>query len=96
MVVEQVELKVSPGREEECLKYLAATRGVIDNSKGCRSFIFGRGVEDPSKVMLVVSWDSLEAHQAAKTTPEFGEFSKTLYSFVTGGAASHFAVAGGA
>jgi heme-degrading monooxygenase HmoA len=93
MVVEQVELSVIAGREEECLRYLAENRSVIETSTGCRSILFGRGVEDPSKVMLVVGWESLEAHKAASQRPDFVQFSAGLRGFVTGASAHHFAVA---
>jgi heme-degrading monooxygenase HmoA len=92
MVVEQVELNVMAGREEECLNVLAASRKVLETSKGCRSLMFGRGVEEPTKVMLVVVWDSLELHKAATQTADFAQFSGTLRGFVTGAKAGHFAV----
>lgn len=92
MVVEQVELNVIEGREDECVQFLAASRGVIENSKGCRSLMFGRGVEEPTKVMLAVVWDSIELHKAATQSPDFAQFSGTLRTFVTGAKAGHFAV----
>ena len=92
MVVEQVELNVIAGCEEACLEFLAASRAVIETSKGCRSFVFGRGVEEPSKVMLAVTWDSIELHKAATQAPDFAQFSGTLRGFVTGAKAGHFAV----
>jgi quinol monooxygenase YgiN len=92
MVVEQVELNVIAGREEECLAFLAANRGVIEKSAGCRAYLFGRGVEEPSKVMLAVTWDSIELHKAATQTADFAQFSGALRGFVTGAKAGHFAV----
>jgi quinol monooxygenase YgiN len=94
MVIEQVELSVAAGKEQDLLNYLAETRGVIESSQGCRSYLFGRGVEHPSKVMLAVGWDSVEAHEAAKQRPDFVQFSTGLRAFLTGASAQHFAVAG--
>jgi heme-degrading monooxygenase HmoA len=93
MVVEQVELNVIAGREEELVRFVAENRQVLEKSKGFRSLSFGRGVEEPSKVMLVVGWDSLEAHKAATQQPEFQAWSGQLRGFVTGARAGHFAVA---
>jgi quinol monooxygenase YgiN len=93
MVVEQVELTIAAGKEEDCLKYLAETRSVIESSKGFHFYAFGRGVENPSKVMLAVGWDSVEAHEAAKQRAEFVQFSTGLRGFVTGASAQHFAIA---
>jgi heme-degrading monooxygenase HmoA len=92
MVIEQVELHAAAGREEELLRFLAENRAVLESAKGFRSFLFGRGVEDPSKVMLVVGWDSLEDHKAATQRPQFQAWSGELRGFVTGASAHHFAV----
>jgi len=92
MVVEKVELNVIAGREDELLQYVAERRAVIDDSAGCRAFIFGRGVEDPSKVFFAVTWDTLELHKAATQTPKFQEFSGGLRGFVTGAKAEHFTI----
>jgi quinol monooxygenase YgiN len=94
MVIEKVELNVKPGQEEDCLKYLAETRAVIAQAPACLSYVFGRGVENPDKVFLVVGWESLEAHRAATQRPEHGQFSKGLVAFVAGASVEHFAVAG--
>jgi quinol monooxygenase YgiN len=94
MVIEQVELHVAAGREEEMLRFLAENRGVLESSQGFRSYLFGRGVEDPSKIMLVVGWESIEAHKAATQRPDFQAWSGQLRGFVTGASAHHFAVYG--
>ena len=74
------------------MRHLAASRGVIERSKGCRSLMFGRGVEAPAKVMMVVVWESIELHKAATQNPDFAQFSGALRGFVTGAKAEHFAV----
>jgi heme-degrading monooxygenase HmoA len=95
MVVEKVELNVIAGREDELLQYVAERRAVIDESAGCRAFIFGRGVEDPSKVFFAVTWDTIELHKAATQAAKFQEFSGGLRGFVTGAKAEHFAIFAG-
>jgi quinol monooxygenase YgiN len=93
MVIERLEFEVIAGRVEEFLKFMQDTRGILDNSKGCRSFIYGRGVENPGKVMLLVTWESLEAHTAAKQPAEYVAWSKTFATFLGGRPAmEHFAV----
>ena len=39
---------------------------VFRESKGCRSFSYGRGVENPDKAIFLLRWDSVEAHEAAR------------------------------
>lgn len=92
MVVEQVELSAQAGREQELLAFVAETWRVLEPSKGFRSFTFGRGVEQPSKVYFVVAWDSLEDHKAATQGAAFQDWSGKLRGFVTGAAAHHFTV----
>ena len=93
MVIERVEFEVLAGREEEFLRHIQVTRGVIDNSKGCQAFTFGRGVENPAKMILLVTWDSIEAHAAAKEPSEYCEWAKQLPGFFAGRPTmEHFAV----
>jgi heme-degrading monooxygenase HmoA len=93
MVIERVEFEVKAGMEEDFLKFMQATRGVVDNSKGCQAFRFGRGVENPSKMILLVTWDSVEAHTAAKQPAEYVEWSKQLGAYLgSRPTVEHFAI----
>jgi quinol monooxygenase YgiN len=92
MVIEQGELDIVEGCEDECVRFLAASRGVFENFKGCRSLKFGRSVEEPSKVMMNIAWDSVEVHEAATRTPEFAQFFEAMRGFMTGVKVGHFAV----
>ncbi len=90
MVVERVEFELVPGKEEAFLQTMQTNRGLLEGLEGCRSFRFGRGVENPSKAIFLVDWDSVEAHAEAKKTPAFAEFGKGLGGFVAGAAMEHF------
>jgi quinol monooxygenase YgiN len=46
----------------------------LASSPGCRSVKALAGIENPGTVLLLVEWDSVEAHQAAKTSPGFKAF----------------------
>ena len=93
MVIEKVELTVTAGREAEFLQFLRDSRAAYEGLPGCQSLKFGRGVENPAKLILLASWDSVEAHQAAKTAPAFISFSKQLAGFLAGRpTAEHFAM----
>ncbi len=62
MVLEVALIDVRPGSEEA---FEAAYRGVRDEvagTEGCRSMRMTRGVETPSRFVLLVEWDSVEAH----------------------------------
>jgi heme-degrading monooxygenase HmoA len=62
MVLEIADFAVLPGTEEE---FAAAVReGVryVSDTPGFRSARLTRGVESPSRFVLLIEWDSLEAH----------------------------------
>ena len=62
MVLEQLMFAVKP---EELSKFPAAAAEalkVIRTAKGCISADFRLGIENPNNCLLLVQWDSLEAH----------------------------------
>ena len=96
MVIEKSEVEVAAGKEEEFLRYLESTRKTVEGLDGCRSYTFGRGVENPSKFILLLTWDSVEAHENATRQPHFAEMEPHFAKYVIGGAMEHFTVAEGA
>jgi heme-degrading monooxygenase HmoA len=74
MVIERVELQLAPGREEEFLRIMKEHGEVFRNAQGCKSMKFGRGVENPSKGLLLLEWDAVESHVAFTKTKEFASF----------------------
>jgi heme-degrading monooxygenase HmoA len=90
MVIERCEFKVAEGREEEFLAVLESKRAFLESRKGAGKVIYGRGVEDPNKVFLAVSWDSVEVHKEATQSPEWPEFREALKGFVAGASVEHF------
>lgn len=66
----------------------------IQSCPGCRSAKVYPGVENPGTVLFLVEWDSVEAHQAAKTTDGFKKFIEIASPFFggTGGSMQHFKV----
>lgn len=62
MVLEVAQFTVNPGQEEQFAEAYAGACHLIATSPGCRSVRMVRGVESPSRFILLVEWDSLEAH----------------------------------
>ena len=58
--------------------------------EGVRSVSLGRGVENPDKFMLLVAWDTMDAHIAFTKIPAFTEFRELITPFTRGGAMEHF------
>jgi heme-degrading monooxygenase HmoA len=51
----------------------AGAREVLATTPGCRSVRMTRGVESPSRFVLLVEWDSVDAHeQNFRATDRFG------------------------
>jgi len=62
MVLEVARIEVVPGQEEAFLQAYASARDLVATTPGCRSVRMTRGVESPSQFVLLVEWDSVEAH----------------------------------
>ena len=63
MVLEIADFDVRPGTEEEFLAAFAGVRDVLASTPGCRSVRMTRGIESPARFVLLVEWDSVQAHE---------------------------------
>ncbi|PZF98920.1 antibiotic biosynthesis monooxygenase family protein [Micromonospora deserti] len=63
MVLEVALIDVLPGHEDEFAVAYAKGHPVLAGTPGCRSVRMTRGVESPSRFVLLVEWDSVEAHE---------------------------------
>lgn len=63
MVLEIAPIEVVPGQEEAFAAAYAAARHLVADTPGCRGVRMTRGVESPSRFVLLVEWDSVEAHE---------------------------------
>jgi heme-degrading monooxygenase HmoA len=63
MVLEIAEFRVPPGAEEDFVLAYRGVRPVLIGTEGCRSARMTRGLESPNRFVLLVEWDSLEAHE---------------------------------
>ena len=93
MLVERSELTVKPGAEEE-FHTVITEMGVplLQSVDGVLSVQVGRGVENPSKFMMLVGWQSMDAHTAYGGTPKSIELRGIMGPYLTGGAMEHFEV----
>jgi heme-degrading monooxygenase HmoA len=63
VVLEVADINVQPGKESE---FEAAYRGAVEvlrSTPGCQSVRMTRGIESPSRFVLLVEWDSVDAHE---------------------------------
>ncbi len=62
MVLEIADFAVLPGKEDEFVAAVREGLAYVTDTPGCRSARVTRGVESPSRFMLLIEWDSVEAH----------------------------------
>jgi heme-degrading monooxygenase HmoA len=62
MIIERAQIDVEPGREEAFEAALAQAKDVAAEAPGFRSIAVWRGVEVPSRYMLLIEWDRVEDH----------------------------------
>ena len=91
MIVERVEVTLKPGHEQDYIDAMEAMRGTLTAAKGCRGVTIGRGVENPSKALLLVTWDAIEAHAAFKQMPGHAALVARAGGFVASAVVEHFA-----
>ena len=63
MVLEVGLIDIRPGQEELFQAAYARAREALVSTPGCRSVRMTRGVESPSRYVLLVEWDSVTAHE---------------------------------
>jgi heme-degrading monooxygenase HmoA len=62
MVLEVADIDVRPGEEDRFVAAYRSVRALLVGTPGCRSVRMTRGIESPSRFVLLVEWDSVEAH----------------------------------
>lgn len=84
MVIENAQLPVAAGREEEFEQAMVRGRELLEGAPGSGRVVVTRGVENPSTYVLLIEWDSVEAHQQAMEDEGLVELRELLRSFYDG------------
>ena len=63
MVLEVALIDVTPGEEEAFVAAYQRARSGLATTPGCHSVRLTRGVESPSRFVLLVEWESVAAHE---------------------------------
>ncbi|MEV1147177.1 antibiotic biosynthesis monooxygenase family protein [Micromonospora sp. NPDC049799] len=75
MVLEVALIDVIPGHEDSFAAAYQQAHPIITSTEGCRSVRMTRGVESPSRFVLLVEWDSVEAHDVNfRQSPKFAQW----------------------
>jgi heme-degrading monooxygenase HmoA len=72
MVLEVAQFDIRPGNEEAFVAGYRGVVGALRESPGLRSVRMTRGVETPTRFVLLVEWETLEDHQGFRDSDRFG------------------------
>lgn len=63
MVLEIADIQITPGAEEDFEMAYRGARETLASTPGCRSVRMTHCVESPCRYVLLVEWDSVQAHE---------------------------------
>jgi heme-degrading monooxygenase HmoA len=63
MVLEVALIDILPGQEDAFAAAYRRGHPILATTPGCRSVRMTRGIESASRFVLLVEWDSVEAHE---------------------------------
>lgn len=78
MVLEVALIDVKPGSEEDFTAGYAQAAGLVSQTPGCRSMRMTRGIETPTRFVLLVEWDSVEAHERFRSSDRFATWRELI------------------
>jgi heme-degrading monooxygenase HmoA len=82
MILEQAVLDVKPGMEKDFEAAFAKAERIIAASPGYLSHELQRGIERPSRYLLLVRWRTLEDHTVGfRQSAPYQEWKKLLHHF---------------
>ncbi|HEX7874454.1 MAG TPA: antibiotic biosynthesis monooxygenase [Sphingobium sp.] len=93
MILERVELTSKPGQEAAFAAAFAEGLPLLIGKGGGNAGRYGRGVENPDKFVLLVEWDSIEAHKLFIGSPPHQAFGQLIGPHVAGAVVEHFEIA---
>ena len=82
MITEHAVLPVIPGQEAEFMETMDRARAIIASAPGFISLRVGRCIEQPANFLLLVEWETLEAHtEGFRNSAAYQEWRALLHHF---------------
>ncbi len=82
MITEHALLSVIPGQEAEFMETMERAKSIIASAPGFVSLRVERCIERPSYFLLLVEWETLEAHtEGFRQSGAFAEWRSLLHHF---------------
>lgn len=97
MIVELAIIRAKEGQADAMRQGFQAARAVISQAEGYRGSTFHQGIEDPQRFVLLIEWDSVEAHMKGfREGPLFPQWRSHFGQYIDGAPdVSHFEVFAG-
>ena len=84
MITEHGILEVRPGQEADFVEAMGRAKALIAASPGFLSLRVERGIEQPSRFLLLVQWETLAAHtEGFRGSEAFHQWRALLHHFGT-------------
>ena len=71
MVLEIAVLEVTPGAQDAFVAAYGQVRSEVADAPGCRSVRMTRGIESPTRFVLLAEWDCVADHEAFRASDRF-------------------------
>lgn len=84
VVFEHALLTVQEGSEDHFAAAWPSARAVIEGADGCHGARLFHGVESTSRFLLLVHWESVEAHLAFRASERFRDWRAIVGPFFDG------------
>src|SRR5262245_46056956 len=85
MVLEIADIAVKPGTEEQFIGAVREGIKYVSDTPGFGSARLTRGVESPSRFVLLIEWDSVEAHNVGfRESENFGRWRGLIGPYLDG------------
>jgi heme-degrading monooxygenase HmoA len=82
VILEHALLPVIPGQEADFEAAFAEAKAIIAAMPGFVDLQLSRSIETPNEYLLLVHWESVEAHeQGFRGSPEYGRWRALLHRF---------------
>jgi heme-degrading monooxygenase HmoA len=82
VILEHALLPVIPGHEADFEAAFAEAKAIIAAMPGFIDLQLSRSIETPNEYLLLVHWESVEAHeQGFRGSPEYGRWRSLLHHF---------------
>ena len=84
MATERVELTITTGSEPEFERQFAVAGKLLRSAAGCQGVQLARGIESPSKYLLLIEWRAVEDHVAFTKTEGMVQFRNLVGPYFAG------------